>query len=156
MTKLTLPERFWSKVDKSGECWTWSGSTMRRGYGRIQIGGRVQLAHRVSYELTIGPIPNGMVIDHVCHQPACVKPQHLRVCSQKQNLENHSGAYSNSKSGVRGVRWHAKNRQWLVEVGHNGRRHYGGYFNTLEAAKVAAIETRNKLFTHNAADRGAE
>lgn len=149
----TLEERFWAKVDKSGACWEWTAHRDPRGYGRMYTKAGVQLAHRVSYELSVGTIAEEQVIDHMCHNHSCVNPDHLRACTQKRNLENHSGAYSNSKSGVRGVVWHAKNRKWIVEVGHFGKKVYGGYFENLDDAKAAAVEIRNRLFTHNLADR---
>ncbi|UDL14881.1 endonuclease [Arthrobacter phage Sarge] len=151
----TIEDRFWAKVDRTEGCWNWTGSATARGYGRIQINGSVKLAHRVSFEMSNGPIAEGLVIDHTCHNHACVNPAHLRACTQKRNLENHSGAYSNSRSGVRGVIWHAKNQKWRVEVGHFGKRVYGGYFDSIADAEAAAVALRNNLFTHNLADRSA-
>lgn len=82
-------DRFWSHVDKSGECWLWRAATHRGGYGRFHIAGGERLAHRASYEITHGAIPAGMVIDHVCRNRACVNPSHLRVVTARTNtLEN--------------------------------------------------------------------
>lgn len=75
----TLEERFWSKVEPTGFCWNFT-SLRTDGYGQIRVGGRagtMQLAHRVSYELLIGPIAEGLQLDHLCLNHACVNPDHL-------------------------------------------------------------------------------
>lgn len=86
----TLEERFWRFVDKSGECWTWTGGSRgQKGYGMIQIGGKGSpkvLAHRLSYELHHGSIPEGLVVMHSCDNPSCVNPSHLAVGTQSQNI----------------------------------------------------------------------
>lgn len=68
LPKLTLEERFWAKVDKRGpnECWPWLAS-LNCGYGQIGLNHRPIIAHRLAYELLIGPIPEGMDLDHLCH-----------------------------------------------------------------------------------------
>lgn len=78
-------ERFWSKVDKTGECWIWQATIIRSGYGHFRIGDKLKLAHRVAYELEIGNIPDGLVIDHLCRNRACVNPNHLEPVTSKTN-----------------------------------------------------------------------
>lgn len=82
-----LSARFWTKVDKTGSCWLWTGATTRRGdgYGQIRVGGRLQLAHRVAYELVVGPIPEGMDVDHLCRVRLCVHPLHLEPVPPLEN-----------------------------------------------------------------------
>lgn len=81
--------RFWAKVDKSGECWLWTGRKDDGGYGRFTFNGKERLAHRVSYELTHGPIPEGQDIRHLeCDTPACVRPDHLKPGSHLQNMQD--------------------------------------------------------------------
>lgn len=155
MLMRPLRERFWEKVDKSGDCWTWTGSMKSNGYGNIGVHGKALYAHRVSYELHVGPIPRGLLIDHLCHNRACIRPEHLRAVTMKQNQEHRSGARSDSKSGVRGVHWSASNKKWRVSVHHNGTPVLGGYFTDLDEAGEAARALRNRLFTHNNADRDA-
>lgn len=78
--------RFWEKVDLSGECWLWTGGVDAEGYGRFQIARVSRLAHRVSWELAKGPIPDGMAVLHKCDRPACVAPHHLFLGTQIDNI----------------------------------------------------------------------
>ena len=78
----TTPRRFWGKVtgDDFTTCWEWTAYRDQNGYGRFNIGGRAgstHMAHRVAYELLIGPVPNGLELDHLCRNRACVNPWHL-------------------------------------------------------------------------------
>lgn len=157
MTRRGLPlyERFWPKVDKSGECWIWTGALANNAYGEIKAHGKKLRAHRVSYEFAYGPIPQGLVVDHKCHVPKCVRPEHLQAVTNKQNVENFSGPYPSSKSGIRGVSWSKKSDKWVVYVRHNGHNYNVGYFKDIEEAKAAAIAKRNELHTNNLEDRAA-
>ncbi|MGW4467511.1 HNH endonuclease signature motif containing protein [Micromonospora sp. NPDC004704] len=65
-------------------CWIWGGQADRHGYGRFGKGGK--LAHRRAYELAIGPIPAGLVIDHLCEVRLCVNPSHLKATTQRENI----------------------------------------------------------------------
>jgi len=81
-------ERFWSYVDKSGECWTWTGGTYTGGYGQFYLAGRKIHAHRAAYEIAHGPIPDGLHICHHCDTPACVRPDHLYAATHAQNMQD--------------------------------------------------------------------
>jgi len=84
---MSLLDRFWSKVDDSGDCWLWTGSTVN-GYGRIQTRDKkLTRAHRISWEIhNAEPIPEGLVIDHLCRTPLCVNPAHLEVVTSAENI----------------------------------------------------------------------
>jgi hypothetical protein len=86
LIRRTAGDRFWSKVDKSGDCWLWVASKNNRGYGQFVSVGRLVLAHRFSYELAKGPIPDGLTLDHLCRTPACVNPDHLEAVTMRVNL----------------------------------------------------------------------
>lgn len=82
---MTLAERFWDKVDQSGDCWEWIGARDTRGYGRILDRRAFRSAHRVSWELTHGDIPAGMFVCHTCDNPPCVRPDHLWLGTNRDN-----------------------------------------------------------------------
>lgn len=144
-------DAFWARVDKSAECWIWTGATSSKGYGQVRRNGRLHYAHRYALAMT-GVDIGEQQVDHACHTPSCVRPQHLRLATNKQNSENLAGGYANSKSGVRGVYWEERTKSWCATVGHSGRRHFKR-FAVLEDADSWARETRVRLFTHNDADR---
>ena len=90
-SKLLTPEEsesiFWSKVRKTPSCWLWTGKKSH-GYGRFfasEVGKEVQ-AHRWSYQISIGPIPDGLTIDHLCRTHACVNPSHLEPVTRAENV----------------------------------------------------------------------
>ena len=164
--------RFWSRVDKNGpvspvdntSCWLRTTSLDSHGYAQFYCEGRKILAHRFSYELINGPIPDGpdgrtLRLDHRHTCPKnCVRPEHLRPATAKQNAENRAGATRESKSGVRGVfpntgKNKGKKNGWQAIVGHNGKKHYLGVFSSIEEAEAAVVAKRAELFTHNDSDR---
>jgi hypothetical protein len=82
--------QFWAKVSKAGsvDCWVWRAARIPDGYGQFGNGddpSRSTLAHRVAYELLVGPIPEGLVIDHLCRNRPCVNPAHLEPVTRREN-----------------------------------------------------------------------
>lgn len=159
-THTPTGQRFWSKVaivDDADSCWLWTAAKFPKGYGRFATWGRnaagYVLAHRMSYELERGDIPDGYYVDHICHQPSCVRPSHLRAVTPKQNQENFGGLRKNNTSGVHGVSWSAAVGKWTAQVRHRRTQLRLGYFDSLEEAKAAVVAKRLELHTHNDLDR---
>ena len=87
----TLEKRFWAKVRKTEGCWLWVGCRDHHGYGQIARGGKYgghMKAHRASYELSVGPVPDGMHVLHRCDNPSCVRPDHLFLGDHSANMRD--------------------------------------------------------------------
>ena len=81
----TIEERFWAKVDKSGECWEWTAGTYSTGYGQFWHGSGYGAAHRISWELHFGSIPDGLFVLHTCDNRKCIRPDHLFLGTKRDN-----------------------------------------------------------------------
>lgn len=96
--RMTPAERFWSKVDKSGECWLWTASVIsgpRGGYGQFRSGGqgsKMVKSHVWAYEQVVGLVPEGSVLDHLCRNRRCVNPDHLDPVTVRENVRRGAGA----------------------------------------------------------------
>ena len=89
--KGSLEERFWAKVqpEPMSGCYLWLGTGNQHGYSQISSGGhssRMLLAHRVAYELFVGPIPDHLELDHTCRVRSCVNPAHLEPVTRSENM----------------------------------------------------------------------
>ena len=94
-----LPDRFWSKVspEPNAGCWIWIGGATSAGYGMATVArNQIGYAHRFAYESLVGPIGDGLHVDHLCRVRCCVNPVHMELVSQRENT-------------LRGVGFAAKN-----------------------------------------------
>lgn len=103
-----VEERFWAKVVKTEGCWKWTAKRDRNGYGRFSPNGQYSqtVAHRFSWELHNGPIPEGMLVCHHCDNPECTNPSHLFLGTPQDNMDDK----------VRKGRWKGCAPQRTVEI----------------------------------------
>ena len=100
-SRLSTQERFWRYVNKTESCWLWLSAVNSAGYGIFNSGGefRSRLAHRYSFHINKGPLKPGVLVRHLCHNPACVNPAHLECGSDADNHKDAArvGAYGGGK-----------------------------------------------------------
>lgn len=112
-----VKERFWSRVKKTDSCWNWIGGISPSGYGRFSIGLRGHFAHRKSYEINIGRIPNNLCILHKCDNRHCVRPDHLFLGTRLDNARD----MVNKGRSIRGDSHYSRKNPWLLS---RGDRHW--------------------------------
>lgn len=97
-----LEERLWEQIDRTGECWLWTGCVRSDGYGAIGAGGRggpTLRPHRVAYELLVGPIPDGLTLDHLCCVTTCCNPAHLEPVTSAVNIRRATARRTHCRRG---------------------------------------------------------
>jgi hypothetical protein len=127
-------------------CWEWQHGRTRHGYGRVGLDGKREVyAHRLAFELWVRPLAPREQVDHLCHNPPCCNPEHLRAGSQFLNQANRRGPRKGSRSGVRNVVWYNATQRWYVKVFRNGVLHQSRPFTDLSEAAVEAERMRAEL-----------
>lgn len=106
-------QRFWNKVLKTDTCWLWTAGIGSHGYGQLNVGGKPQTTHRLSWMIHNGDIPLGLVICHKCDNRRCVNPDHLFIGTQADNMRD---AMNKGKSCL---------AQPNVMITHPEKRHWG-------------------------------
>ena len=152
----TPEERFWEKVDKSDECWVWTGYRNRQGYGNFSVRGENNTftstrAHRYAWQLVNGDIPTGMFVCHRCDTPSCVRPDHMFLGTQKDNLRD---AVAKGRHASQRNHYHGKTHRKLsaakvlaIRAAYTGRygqmtemaREYGVVPNTIRHVLIRKI-----------------
>ena len=119
------PVRFKRKVSwvpRTDKCWLWTGHKNNRGYGVFWDGARRIYAHRYAYELFVGPIPEGLELDHLCRTPACVRPTHLEPVTHRENGLRGFSPMADQARQTECIRGHSLGADGDVYVTKRGRR----------------------------------
>jgi hypothetical protein len=124
--RSTPEQRFWAKVSPGDpdECWLWRGSVNSEGYGRIRINRVHYAAHRLAYELLVGPIPEGLHIDHLCRVRSCVNPSHMEPVPCRINVLRGVGVAAQNSRKAFCPRGHVYDALWAKNYRHCRRCQY--------------------------------
>jgi hypothetical protein len=116
--RFNVPERFWSKVDKTSTCWLWNGHKFRDGYGGFQLDGKNQRAHRLAWQWLRGSIEPGMVLDHLCRVRNCVNPDHMEVVTNRENTRRGIGPSAVAARRISCVHGHPFDEANTIQTSH--------------------------------------
>ena len=134
---------YFSCLAESG-CIEWTGALRADGYGQLYVEGKMELAHRLSYQSVHGALDSSLEIDHICRNRKCINPEHLRQVDRSTNAHNRGGVPNRqSTTGVLGV--HRKGNKFTGQIRHRGKTHWVGTFSTIEEAEAAVTEIRAAL-----------
>lgn len=119
--------RFWAKVKKTEECWEWTAALSSTGYGQIGVNRKLIFAHRFSYVLHYGNIPEGLFVLHKCDNPKCVNPDHLFAGTQTDNMQDCSKKGRHAHTSTKGEKCGASKlkEKDVIEIRSMG--HMGSY-----------------------------
>lgn len=152
LDSIDYEKKFWSRVNKTEDHWLWTRGH-QHGYGKFMVRGKDIRAHRYSWTLEYGEIPEGAEVEHRCRETLCVRPDHLRLAQHYENGQNLSNVNPNSITGIRGVTRHKGTGKYHARVGFKGKMHFIGLFDSAEDAAVAVKLKRLELHTYNEEDR---
>lgn len=137
-------------INPETNCWEWTGSKTKDGYGRMHTESGPRFVHRVAYEIFVGPIPEGMKVLHACDNPCCLNPEHLRVGTVRDNITDmtrkgraawmNDKPYSNNSTGIMGVSF--RNGRYVARFKCNGKNAHIGQFDTAEEARDAYLKAK--------------
>ena len=117
-TKVRLTDKY--EVGDESACWPWKGFYNHKGYGRFQVNGHTISAHRAVYESLIGPVPEGLTLDHLCRNRACVNPQHLEPVTNKVNVLRGTGLCATNAKKMNCPRGHPYSGNNLIIKTYHG------------------------------------
>lgn len=144
--KLSPMERIEQRStrDNSG-CLVWGGILNRpNGYGSMYAWGKLRPTHRIAWESVNGPVPDGFVLDHLCHNRRCAEVTHLRLVTDAINKQNRAGPQANCKTGIRGV-YRVASGKYKARVQVDGKQFSPPPFDSIEDAERAVIALRARL-----------
>ncbi|MFN2485673.1 MAG: HNH endonuclease signature motif containing protein [Acidimicrobiia bacterium] len=120
---VTILKRLLLKVrrDPNG-CWLWTGN-LANGYGRFWLGGKTQPAHRVAYEELVGPVPDGLELDHLCFNKSCINPWHLEAVTHAENVRRSDVALGIRSAATHCAQGHEYTPENTIPRHRNGAIH---------------------------------
>jgi hypothetical protein len=134
-----LAKRFFDKVEMlPGDCWIWKGSVQSHGYGQFRINGRREMAHRFAYKMLLGPIPEGLQLDHLCRVRRCVHPLHLEPVTNRENLLRGDTIPAKLAAKTHCLNGHPFDEENTLRTPNGGRR-------CRECARVRALARYHRL-----------
>jgi hypothetical protein len=137
----SVERRFWSKVKRRpGGCWEWQASRLPMGYGRIQVGAAQVYAHRLSWEMEHGPIPDGLFVCHHCDNPSCVNPAHLFLGTPVDNVRD---SIKKGRFGLLKVGWRSPTKYTEAQVREIRKRYMRGGVSQRQLAREYGMSQGN-------------
>lgn len=137
---------YWVIMNDSG-CWGWAGRKQPDGYSKFRDNNRSSLAHRYSYEHFRGPIPDGLVIDHLCRNRSCSNPAHLEAVTMRENLLRGEGIFAKNARKTHCKRGHALtgDNVYRTHLGHRGCRACTRIYDNGEGPKLRRKLHKQKI-----------